>query len=173
MSEEKTQGQKQAAEQKPKSAQPGQTQQPAVKAQSPTATTAASKKSTGKDSRPKVGGSAVQGAKSTQPRPATASNDPNQQQMDSYNRTMRRRMEQMGGQTQEDRMQDMQKQRQKRVTRKKQKLEEKRQDIRKSMPAGGKITLGRRNLYFLLATIGVIVLFIVIFIILRLTHVIG
>ena len=93
--------------------------------------------------------------------------------MDSYNRTMRRRMEQMGGQTQEDRMTDMQRQRQKRLDRKKHRLEEKRQEIRKSMPSGVKVTLGRRNLYFLLGTIGVIVLFIIIFVILRLTHVIG
>src|SRR5690349_1990166 len=147
MSEEKTRGQKQAAENKPKSAQAAQVQQPTVKAQDTTAITSANKKKgASKDSRPKVGGSAVQGAKSTQPRPASTSNDPNQQQMDSYNRTMRRRMEQMGGQTQEDRMTDMQRQRQKRLDRKKHRLEEKRQEIRKSMPSGGKVTLGRRNL---------------------------
>src|SRR6266571_1394700 len=141
MTEEKTPGQKQGAENKPKNAQTKQVQPtlevPAAKAQGSTAETAASKKKgTGKDSRPKVGGAAAQGAKSTQPRPVSASNDPNQQQMDSYNRTMRRRMEQMGGQSQEDRMHNMQKQRQKRIDRKKNRLEEKRQEFRKSMPSG-------------------------------------
>ncbi|SRR5712691_528215 len=168
MSEEKTPGQKQVGQSKPGSAQGGQSQNPQPAAK-PQATAASKKKSA--SSQPKVGGSAVQGAKSTQPRPVSASNDPNQQQMDSYNRTMRRRMEQMGGQSQEDRMHNMQKQRQKRIDRKKNRLEEKRQEFRKSMPSGGRVTLGRRNLYFLLGTIGVIVLFIVIFVILRATGV--
>src|SRR5437763_16144723 len=102
MTEEKTPGQKQTAQSKPKSAQGGQGTPPTPAPPKSTASTtpaiASKKKSLGKDTRPRVGGTAVQGAKSTQPKPAPASNDPNQQQMESSNRTMRRRMEQMGGQ---------------------------------------------------------------------------
>jgi len=126
----------------------------------------------GKTHKPRIGGTAVQGAKSTQVKPVSASNDPNQQQAESYNRDMRRRMEHLGTgpYAQENRAQSMQEQRQKRLDRRKQRLEEKRQEIRKAMP-GGKISLGRKNTYFIIAVAALIILIIGIFLVLRLTHV--
>src|SRR5205085_2588094 len=52
-------------------------------------------KQSGKDRKPEIGGTAVTGAKSTQPKEITSTN-PQQQQAESYNRQMRRRMEHMG-----------------------------------------------------------------------------
>ncbi len=52
-------------------------------------------KQSGQGRKPPVGGTAVQGAKSTQPREVKAAS-PQQQQAESYNREMRRRMEHMG-----------------------------------------------------------------------------
>ena len=114
------------------------------------------------------------GAKSTQPKPPPTGNDPNQQQVESYNRTMRRRMQQMktGPYAEQEKMQTLQERRQKRVERRKERIEERREDLKKSLP-GGKITLGRRNTYFLIATIAIIVLLIVVFVVLRYSHVLG
>src|SRR5260370_8236374 len=53
------------------------------------------KKEGGRGRKSPVGGTAVQGAKSTQPREVKAAS-PQQQQAESYNREMRRRMEHMG-----------------------------------------------------------------------------
>src|SRR5690242_13081102 len=49
-----------------------------------------------KGQRPPIGGTAVAGAKSTQPKQISTTNNPQQQEMESYNRTMRRRMQRMG-----------------------------------------------------------------------------
>ncbi|HLZ56060.1 MAG TPA: hypothetical protein VKR06_03850 [Ktedonosporobacter sp.] len=128
--------------------------------------------SKGKTHKSRVGGTAVPGAKSTQPKPASTSSDPNQQQIESYNRDMRRRMEHLGAgpYAQENRTQSLQEQRQKRLDRRKQRLDEKRQEMRKAMP-GGKISLGRKNTYFVIAAAALVVLIIVVFAILRLTNV--
>jgi len=128
----------------------------------------------GKAGKSRIGGSAVPGAKSTLPKPPPTSNDPNQQQVESYNRTMRRRMQQLktGPYAQQERMQTLQERRQKRIDRRKERLEERREDLKKSLP-GGKISLGRRNTYFLIATIALIVLLIVVFVVLRQLHVLG
>ena len=91
------------------------------------------------NNKPQIGGTAVQGAKSTLPKQMPTTSDPNEQQMASYSRTMRRRVEKMGTNSTDRRMQNVQEQRRKRVERNKQKREEMRATIRKSMPAGGKI----------------------------------
>jgi hypothetical protein len=114
-----------------------------------------------KNTRSRVGGTAVAGAKSMQPKEITATN-PQQQQAESYNRDMRRRMEHLGtapGQS----TNTLQNQRQKRLDRRKRRIEERREKIRK-VAAGGpsKITLGRRNTYFLIGVVLLIVLFIII-----------
>jgi len=85
---------------------------------------------------------------------------------------MRRRMEHLGAgpYAQENRTQSLQEQRQKRLDRRKQRLDEKRQEMRKAMP-GGKISLGRKNTYFVIAAAALVVLIIVVFAILRLTNV--
>jgi hypothetical protein len=118
-------------------------------------------KQSAKNTRTRVGGTAVQGARSTQPREITTTN-PQQQQAESYNRDMRRRMEHLGtapGQS----TNTMQNQRQKRLERRKKRIEERREKIRKVAATGpSKITLGRKNTLFL---IGVSVLIVAIVII--------
>ncbi|GAC1390450.1 MAG: hypothetical protein NVSMB38_08290 [Ktedonobacteraceae bacterium] len=179
MANEKTSG-----PQKPDSGTPSmngtskQTQARIVPASAPTYTadqTSGKRRDKGKNSKPRVGGTAVPGAKSTQPKQITSTNDPNQQQAESYNRTMRRRMEQLGtGPTsEEDRGKSLQDRRKKQIERRKEKLEERRAELRKSMPGGGRLTLGSRNTYFIIAVVIIIILLIVIFILLRQFHVIG
>jgi Flp pilus assembly protein TadB len=73
---------------------------------------------------------------------------------------------------QEQKMQTLQEQRQKRIERRKQRLEERREEVKRSLP-GGKISLGRRNTYFLIAVVALLVLLIVVFIVLRYFHIIG
>ncbi len=134
-------------------------------------TTSSSRKSRagGKTNRPQIGGTAVPGAKSTQPKQPAASNNPNQQQIETYNRTMRRRMEHLGAgpYSENQKMQAVQEQRKKRIERRKQRIEERRQEIKRRSPIG-KITLGRRNLYFI-----IVVILLIVFAVLRQMHVLG
>lgn len=118
-----------------------------------------------KSNRPRIGGTAVPGAKSTQPKEITSTN-PQQQQAESYNRTMRRRMEHLGtGANQGSTLQD---QRRKRLEKRKRRIEERRQEVKKVAAGGPRdITLGRRNTYFLIAVAVIIVAIIVVAIILR------
>jgi hypothetical protein len=122
--------------------------------------------------RPRIGGTAVQGAKSTLPKQMPNTRDPNEMQLASYGRAMRRRVERMGTTSTERRLQNVQEQRRKRVERRKQKLEEQRAAIRKSMPGGGKITLGKRNTIFLIGVVALLVLIIAITVLVR-YHIIG
>lgn len=124
----------------------------------------------GRSNRSRVGGTAARDAKSVQPKPVSTSNNPNQQQMEGLNRDMRRRMQHLGTgpYSQEKRMETLQGRRKKR----KQRLEEQRQQVRKSMP-GGKITIGRKNTYFLIGVVVLIVLLIVLFVVLRQLHILG
>jgi hypothetical protein len=124
-------------------------------------------KARGSSKSSRVGGSAVPGAKSTQPKQALASN-PREQQAETYNRQMRRRMEHLGTGAYDEgsKMQKAQQQRKKRIERKKQRLEEQRQEVRKAIPRGG-IKLGRSTLYFILGTAILIILVIALFIIIR------
>jgi hypothetical protein len=133
------------------------------------ATSAEERKNRGgiKGNKTRVGGTAVPGAKSMQPKQVSNTNNPQQQQAESYNRTMRRRMEQMGmSPTADNRAQTLQEQRKKRIARKKQRLEERRQEIRKTMPRGG-IRLGREILYPVIGGVALIILLIVVFLLLR------
>ncbi len=125
------------------------------------------------NNRPRVGGTAVQGAKSTLPKQTPATNDPNEQQLASYNRTMRRRVEKMGSSSTDQRMQNLSDQRRKRNERRKQRMEAQRAEIRKSMPGVGRITLGRRNTLFIIGVVALLVIIIVAFIILHSLHMIG
>jgi hypothetical protein len=121
----------------------------------------------GQSRKPGVGGTAVPGAKSTQPREVKTTS-PAQQQAESYNREMRRRMEHMGmGPTAESPVVSRREKRLKRVRNKK---EEQKQEIKKTVVTRGPSTdirLGRRNTYFLIVTISIIVLIIVIALIIR------
>jgi hypothetical protein len=123
-------------------------------------------KQSGKSHKPAVGGTAVQGAKSTQPKEIKATS-PTQQDAESYNREMRRRMQHMGtgpyGGSQVDAVHNR---RQKRIEKRKQRQEE----VKKTVVAKGPSTdikLGRKNTYFVLGTIAFIVLIIVITLIIR------
>src|SRR5215472_3226078 len=105
-----------------------QSQSPAPKPQQtqPASFQAAADKSkqTGKNRKPTIGGTAVTGAKSTQPREVKAAT-PAEQQAENYNREMRRRMQHMGtgpyGQNPNQALRDR---RQKRLDKKKRRQEE-------------------------------------------------
>ncbi len=123
-------------------------------------------KQSGKSRKPAVGGKAVQGAKSTQPREIKATSQ-TQQEAESYNREMRRRMQHMGtgpyGGSPTDAVHDR---RQKRIDKRKQRQEE----VKKTVVAKGpstNIKLGRKNTYFVLGTLALIVIIIVIALIIR------
>src|SRR5437588_12683852 len=111
--------------------------------------TASKGRQSGKSNRSRVGGTAIPGAKSTQPREVKTTN-PQQQQAESYNRTMRRRMEHLG--TGPSQTSPLQEQRKKRLEKRKKRLEERRETVKKvKAGAPSNITSGRRNTYFLIA----------------------
>ena len=127
--------------------------------------TASKARQSGKSSRSRVGGSAVPGAKSTQPREVNATN-PQQQQAESYNRTMRRRMEHLG--TGPNQPSTLQEQRKKRLEKRKKRLEERKQVVKKvTASAPRNIRLGRRNTYFLIAVAIIIVAIIILAIVIN------
>ncbi len=120
-----------------------------------------------KSSRPAVGGSAVAGARSTQPKKLTENANAQQQQLESYNRDQRRRMERMGMNDDDQRVKTVQDQRKKRSERLKQRQEEQVARVKKSLP-GGKIDTSPRRVYYMIAGVAVaIVILIVVFAILR------
>ena len=121
----------------------------------------------GKSNKPAVGGSAVPGAKSTQPKKFTESANAQQQQLESYNRDMRRRMERMGYSDDDQRAKNVQDQRKKRADRLKQRREEQVARVKKSIP-GGKIDTSPRRVYYMIAGVAIaLVILIVVFVILR------
>jgi len=129
-------------------------------------TAASINKQGGKSSKSTIGGTAVRGAKSTQPKEIKAPS-PTQQETESYNREMRRRMQHMGtgpyGGNQTDVVRNRRK---KRIDKRKQQQEE----VKKTVIAKGPSTdikLGRKNTYFVLGLIAFLVLLIVITLIIR------
>ena len=123
-------------------------------------------KQSSKSHKPAIGGTAVQGAKSTQPKEINATS-PTQQETESYNREMRRRMQHMGtgpyGGSPTDAVRNR---RQKRIDKRKQQQE----DVKKTVIAKGPSTdikLGRKNTYFVIGLIAFLVLLIVITLIIR------
>jgi hypothetical protein len=123
-------------------------------------------KQSSKNRKPVIGGTAVQGAKSTQPKEIAATS-PAQQDAESYNREMRRRMQHMGtgpyGGSPTDTVRDR---RQKRIDKRKQQQEEVKKTVVTKGPSTD-IKLGRRNTYFVLGTLALILLIIVIALIIR------
>ena len=125
-------------------------------------------KQSGKTRKPEIGGTAVAGARSTQPREITSTN-PQQQQAESYNRQMRRRMEHLGtGPYTENPTLSVRDRKKKRLEKKKQ---ERLQEVKKVVARGPNpnrvSNLGRRNTYFILGIVGALVILIVIFLIIR------
>ncbi len=124
-------------------------------------------KQSGQGRKPAVGGTAVQGAKSTQPREVKAVT-PQQQQAESYNREMRRRMEHMGMTPSVENPAVTR--REKRLKKLRTKKEERREEVKKTVVTKGPSTdirLGRRNTYFLIVTISIVVLVIIVALIIR------
>jgi DNA mismatch repair ATPase MutL len=123
-----------------------------------------------KRNRSQIGGTAVPGARSTQPKQVSQSNNPKQQQIDSYNRTMRRRMEHIGAgpYAQEQHLEKLRNKRQKRVEQMKERRVEAQQELKQSMRG-----FGRRNLYFFIATVAIVIVLIILFVVLRQLHVLG
>ncbi len=124
-------------------------------------------KQSGKNRQPRIGGSAVPGAKSTQPKELSTASPANQQ-AEYYNREMRRRMQQMGTGPYSDRA--ALDPRERRRKKRQEKLRERQERIKHLVEASGPsrdIKLGRRNTYFLIGIAALIILLIVLFIIIR------
>jgi hypothetical protein len=141
----------------------------------PAATTTTSRKnrSSKKNQRLQIGGTAVSGAKSTQPKQSPQTNNPQQQEIEGYNRTMRRRMQHMGAGPYAGEQQNVKTQQQKRkekIERLKQRRAAQVAAVKKSLP-GGKISTDTKRVYYLVAGVAIaIVAVILLFVILRATH---
>lgn len=123
-------------------------------------------KQKGKSQRSKIGGTAITGAKSTQPKELTTSTPANQQ-AEYYNRDMRRRMEHMGTGPYSERVALTPRERRKK---RQEHLQERQQRIKQLVDAKGPsrdVKLGRRNTYFLIGMTALLVIIIVVFLILR------
>lgn len=131
-----------------------------------TTTTRASGKNR-KGYQPTIGGTAVQGAKSTQPKQYTQNASQQQQQLESYNREMRRRMERINGGEDEQVQSSVQKRRKKHEEHLKERRANELARVKRSLP-GGKVDTSIRKVYILLAVIlVVIILLIVAYILIR------
>ena len=108
----------------------------------------------------KVGGTAVTGAKSMQPRQSSENASQQQQQMESYNRDMRRRMEHMGYNDQPQRARTMQDQRKRRAERLKQRRQEQVSHVKRSLP-GGKVDTSTTRVYIMIAVVAVAILLLI------------
>lgn len=137
-----------------------------VNSTTPTPSSAQSQKghqhrASSKVARRAVGGTAIPGAKSTIPKTISEASNPQQQQQDSYNRDMRRRMTRMGqGGDQEDRAHSAQNQRKKRMERLKERRQQQLAQIKKSLP-GGKIDTNPRRVYYMIAAVALIVIVVI------------
>ncbi len=125
-----------------------------------------------KGNQAQIGGTAVPGAKSTQPKPVSTSNNPQQQERESSNRTMRRRMEHLGtGLQSQEQVKSVRDRRKERVERIKERQQAQVSAVKRSLP-GGKLATDTSRVYYLIGGIAVaIVALIVIFVILRVTGV--
>ena len=163
-----------AKENTPEHEQVSETSQGADTTKPAAATTTSGKsRSTKKNKRLRVGGTAVPGAKSTQPKQNSSTNNPQQQEIEGYNRTMRRRMQHMGagpyaGEPQK--VKTLQQRRKERIERVKQRRAAHVAAVKRSLP-GGKLSTDTRRVHFLIAGVTIaIVAIILLFVILRVTH---
>jgi Flp pilus assembly protein TadB len=117
-----------------------------------------------KGNRAVIGGSAVPGAKSTQPKQYTENANPQQQQLESYNREMRRRMERLNSNDDDQRVQSIQSQRKKRAERLKQRRQQQLAQVRRSLP-GGKVDTNINKVFIF---VGIVVALVIIIIVLAL-----
>jgi|SRR5579859_30343 len=126
-----------------------------------------------KGERAQIGGTAVPGAKSTQPKQVSTSNNPQQQEMETANRMMRRRMEQLGtGPQSPEQAKTAQDRRKERIQRLKERQKAEVSAVKRSLP-GGKLAADTSRVYYLIGGVALaIVLVILLFVVLRLTSVI-
>ena len=117
----------------------------------------------GKDRGPVIGGTAVPGARSTRPKEMPTTQNPSaEQQAETYNRDLRRRMQHMGtGPYSEPAPMPARKKAQKRIDERKKRQEEVKKNVISKGPSTD-IKLGRRNTYFVLGSLAFVVLVIVI-----------
>jgi hypothetical protein len=140
----------------PKANKPG----PQSQSSSGTSAKAAEERGERGQPKPRVGGTAVPGAKSTQPREISTP-DPQRQQYESFNRQMRRRLRQMKAGPYTEAPTQAQRYR-KRLEKRRKKIEEGRQEVKKlTASAPREIKLGRRLTYFLIAVVVALILAIV------------
>lgn len=148
---------KSGSEHTSKNEKQSQQQQQVHAASSPSSQHPPRGKQSGQRRKTTIGGTAIQGAKSTQTKEIPTGPTANQKP-EFYNRTMRRRMEQMGtGPYTERSAVDPRERRKKSLKRRQEKI----RALADAKGPGRDIRLGRRNTYFL---IGVVVLLIVLFI---------
>jgi hypothetical protein len=150
--------------------QQSQAQSPTPKtapAQSSGSQAARSKSKSGaRNRKPAIGGTAIAGAKSTLPKEVKPGT-PAEQQAESYNREMRRRMQHMGtGPYSAGPADSLRERRKKRQEEKKKRQEQVKKEVVTRGPSTN-VRLGNRNTYFLIGTVAVIVLIIIIAIIVR------
>jgi hypothetical protein len=141
----------------------------------PAATTPSGKNRSGKKNQPfQVGGTAVPGAKSTQPKQNAPTNNPQQQEIEGYNRTMRRRMQHMGTGPyagEQPKVKTLQQRRKERIERVKQRRAQHIAAVKRSLP-GGKLEIDTKRVYSLIAGVAIaIVTVILLFVILHATNI--
>jgi hypothetical protein len=131
-----------------------------------------STRSGNKGSRPQIGGTAVPGAKSTQPKVVSNTNNPQQQEKESANRMMRRRMEHLGtGPQAPEQVKTIQDRRKERKERIKERQKAQVSVVKRSLP-GGKLATDTSRVYYLVGVVAAaIVLLILAFVVLRVTGV--
>lgn len=159
--------------------EPGQSVAPAStqNEQSKPNSSSSGKKSSGKkNNRPQIGGTAVTGAKSTLPKQISTSNNPQQQEIDSYNRTMRRRMENIGAgpyAAENRKVKTPMERRKEKLDRLKQRRTAQAEAIKRSLPGGKLKTDTSRAVRMVIVVAILVVLLITVFVVLRLTGVIS
>jgi hypothetical protein len=164
MAKEKTPGQQQTT---------GNSPSPSTATPQNTSVARKSTRSGHKGYRAQIGGTAVPGAKSTQPKQISTSNNPQQQEMESANRTTRRRMEHLGtGPQSSEQVQATRNRRQERVERLKERQKAEISAVKRSLP-GGKLVTDTSRVYYLIGGVAAAILvLILLFVVLRVAGVI-
>lgn len=171
MAKEKTPEQKQTSGTSQSSSTAGTSQNGSTgTAPQSTERTRRSTQSKQKGQRPQIGGTAVPGAKSTLPKQVSTSNNPQQQEMETANRMMRRRMEQLGTGPQSSEqgkaVRDRSKERRERL---KERQKAQVSAVKRSLP-GGKLVTDTSRVYYLIGGMAAaIIILILVFVVLRLT----
>src|SRR6476660_1716640 len=120
-----------------------------------------------KGNRAAIGGSAASGAKSTQPKQYTENAPPQQQQLESYNREMRRRMERLNSRDDDQQGHSVQSQRKKRAERLKQRRQQQIAQVKRSLPGGKLDTNINKVFLFVGIVVALVIIAIVVALLLR------